>query len=109
MVPWAVPLKGVITGTAPTGPDRTIGYHGSFLVDPAATELKRLTIVADAFPAGEAACMVEDTMDYHRVKIGNGDFLLPEAATMDVLFNEGIESVNEISYPRLRFDAIHPR
>jgi hypothetical protein len=37
-------------------------------------------------------------MDYHRVKIGNGDFLPPEAATMDVLFNEGIESINEIGY-----------
>jgi hypothetical protein len=32
------------------------------------------------------------------VKIGNGDFLLPESATMDVLYNEGIESVNEIGY-----------
>ena len=37
-------------------------------------------------------------MDYHRVKIGNGDFLLPAVATMDVLFGDGIESVNEIDY-----------
>jgi hypothetical protein len=81
-----------------TGPDRTIGYHGSFLVDPAIAELKRLTVVADDFPAREAACRVDDTMDYHRVKIGNGDFLLPEAARMDVLYKEGIESVNEIRY-----------
>jgi hypothetical protein len=93
-----VPLKNSHYRYHTSGPDRTVGYHGSFLVDPAATELKRLTIVADEFPAGEAACMVEDTMDYHRVKIGNGDFLLPETATMDVLFNEGIESVNETSY-----------
>ncbi len=80
------------------GPDRTIGYHGSFLVDPATTELKRLTVVADQFPPGDEVCRVEDNMDYHRVKIGNGDFLLPEAATMDVLFSEGTESVNEIGY-----------
>src|SRR5579863_7845024 len=68
------------------GPDRTIGYHGSFLVDPATAELKRLTVVADQFPAGDDVCLVEDKMDYHRVQIGSGDFLLPEAATMDVLF-----------------------
>ena len=60
------------------GPDRITGYHGSFLVDPATAELKRLTVVADEFPAGEAACKVEDTMDYHRVKIGNGELLLPK-------------------------------
>jgi hypothetical protein len=81
-----------------SGPERRTGYHGTFLVDPAIAELKRLTVVADEFPAREAACRVEDTMDYHRVKIGNGDFLLPESATMDVLYNEGIESVNEIGY-----------
>ncbi len=80
------------------GPDRITGYHGFFLVDPATAELKRLTVVADEFPAHEATCRVIDTMDYHRVKIGNGDFLLPETATMDVLFNEGIESRNEITY-----------
>jgi hypothetical protein len=45
---------------------------------------------------------MEDNMDYHRVKIGNGDFLLPEAAAMDVLFSEGIESVNEIAYSNCR-------
>jgi hypothetical protein len=95
---FTVPLEKSHYRYSTDGPERTTGYHGSFLVDPATAELKRLTVVADEFPANEAACRVEDTMDYHRVKIGNGDFLLPEAATMDVLFNEGIESVNEISY-----------
>jgi len=81
------------------GPDRTTGYRGSFLVDPATAELKQLIIVADQFPAGEEeACRVEDTMDYHRVKIGNGDFPLPEVAKMDVLYNSGTESVNETHY-----------
>jgi len=93
-----VPLEKSRYRYSTDGPERTTGYHGSFLVNPATAELRRLTVVADEFPANEAACRVEDTMDYHRVKIGNGDFLLPEAATMDVLFNEGIESINEIGY-----------
>jgi hypothetical protein len=84
------------------GPDRTTGYHGSFQVDPVTAELKRLTIATDPFPDGEEACQVEDTMDYHRVKIGSGDFLLPEVATMDVLYNSGSESVNETSYSDCR-------
>jgi hypothetical protein len=93
-----VPLEKSHYRYSTDGPERTTGYHGSFLVDPALAELKRLTVVADEFPADEATCRVQDTMDYHRVKIGNGDFLLPESATMDVLFNEGIESINEIGY-----------
>jgi hypothetical protein len=93
-----VPLEKSHYTYRTSGPERTTSFHGTFLVDPAIAELKRLTVVADEFPAREAACRVEDTMDYHRVKIGNGDFLLPESATMDVLYNEGIESVNEIGY-----------
>jgi len=80
------------------GPERTAAYHGTFVVDPATAELKRLTVETDDFPPEEAACSVEDTMDYHRVKIGNGDFLLPEVAAMNVLYNSGIESVNETRY-----------
>ncbi len=93
-----VPLEKSHYTYSTNGPDRTAAYHGSFLVDPASAELKRLTVVADRFPAGDEVCRVEDNMDYHRVKIGNGDFLLPAAATMDVLFGDGIESVNEIGY-----------
>jgi hypothetical protein len=99
-----VPLEKSRYRYSTDGPERTTGYHGSFLVDPAPAELKRLTVVADEFPASEAACRVEDTMDYHRVKIGNGDFLLPEAATMDVLFNEGI-SARALASPRLPLAA----
>jgi hypothetical protein len=93
-----VPLEKSHYSYRSEGPDRTLAYHGFFLVDPASAELKRLTVVADDFPAQEAACRVIDTMDYHRVKMANGDFLLPEAVTMDVLFNEGIEARNEINY-----------
>jgi hypothetical protein len=84
------------------GPERTAGYYGTFVVDAASAELKRLTVETDDFPPEEAACSVKDTMDYHRVKIGNGDFLLPEVATMDVLYNSGIESVNETRYSGCR-------
>jgi hypothetical protein len=47
-------------------------------------------------------CRVEDVMDYHRVKIGDGDFLLPETSKMTVLFNDGQESQNETRYSGCR-------
>jgi hypothetical protein len=102
MFAFNVPLEKSHYTFRTDGPDRITAYHGFFLVDPATAELKRLTVVADEFPAHEAACRIVDRMDYHRVKIGNGDFLLPEAATMDVLYKEGIESRNEISYSGCR-------
>jgi hypothetical protein len=81
---------------------RTTGYHGSLRVDPETADLKFLTILADEFPADEATCSVEDTMNYHRVRIGNGDFLLPTVATLDILYQSGGESVNETRYSSCR-------
>ena len=85
-----------------TGEQRAIGYHGTFLVDERLAELKRLTVEATPFPADEVMCRVEDVMDYHRVKIGDGDFLLPETSKMTVLFNDGQESQNETRYSGCR-------
>ena len=102
MFAFNVPLEKSHYRYHTTGPDRTAPYHGSFLVDAATADLKQLTVVADEFPAGGEICRVDDTLDYHRVKIGGGDFLLPEGATMDVLFSEGIESINEIGYSNCR-------
>jgi hypothetical protein len=86
-----------------TGADaeHIIGYHGSFYVIPAAATLRRLQVVADRFPAGDA-CQVIDTMDYTTVKIGSGDFLLPEISTMDVLYNNGDEARNETHFSGCR-------
>jgi hypothetical protein len=85
-----------------TGPNRTIGYGGTFLVDPDSAELQRLTVETDEFPPGENVCRVEDTMDYHRVKIGSGDFMLPEVTEMDVLFRNGGAAVNQTVYTDCR-------
>jgi len=84
------------------GERRVIGYHGTFLVDERNAELKRLTVETDHFPAGEEMYQVEDTMDYHRVKIGDGEFLLPETSKMKIVFYDGQESRNETHYSDCR-------
>lgn len=78
-----------------------IGYHGSFYVVPATADIRRLEVVADRFPSGQA-CRVIDTMDYTTIKIGSGDFTLPAVSTMDVLYATGDEAVNETHFSGCR-------
>jgi hypothetical protein len=84
------------------GERRVIGYHGTFLVDERNAELKRLTVEAEHFPVGEEMHRVEDIMDYHRVKIGDGEFLLPDTSNMNILFFDGQESQNKTHYSDCR-------
>jgi hypothetical protein len=86
-----------------TGNDdtRIIGYHGTFYVVPATAAVKRLEVVADRFPSG-SACKVVDTMDYTTVKIGQGEFILPEVSTMDVLYANGDQAINETHFSGCR-------
>ena len=83
-------------------PSRIIGYGGSFYASPDTAELKRLVIDTDEFPQGDSFCHVIDTMDYGRLKVGSGDFLLPTVARMDILYANGEESKNEKRYSNCR-------
>jgi hypothetical protein len=100
-----------------TRKDKTLGFNGTFAIDPTDKELAQLTVETDQFAPGESACRVEHTMDYQRVNIGNGDFLLPEVSTMKVLYQTGAESLNETRYSEcreyvgestIRFDDVDP-
>lgn len=85
-----------------SGAERKSGFHGTFTVDPAQADIRRMVVDADEFPRDEPTCRVRDEMNYHRVKIGDGDFLLPETARMTVLFSNGKESQNETRYSDCR-------
>jgi hypothetical protein len=118
MFDYNVPVtKSAYTYHTTSGPGRTIGFHGSFAVDPADADLQQLVVEADDFGAGEIACRVEHVMNYQRVKIGSGDFLMPEVSTMKALYRNGAESVNETRYSdcreyvgesTIRFDDVDP-
>ncbi len=85
-----------------TGPEKKSGFHGTFEVDAARADIRRMVVDADEFPRDEPTCRVRDEMNYHRMKIGDGDFLLPETARMTVLFSNGKESQNETRYSDCR-------
>jgi hypothetical protein len=80
------------------GAMKTTGYSGTFSLDPSDAELMKLVVDTAAFAPTEPLCQVEDIMDYQRVKIGSGDFLLPEVASMDVIYRNGDEALNETHY-----------
>lgn len=78
--------------------NQTVAYEGAFYAVPATAELRRLIVDAHEFPPSSNICRVYDTIDYQRVKIGSGDFLLPEVSRMEVLYSNALETLNETHY-----------
>jgi hypothetical protein len=79
-----------------------MGYHGTILVDPADGDLEQLVVEPDGFPQNDPVCMVRHEMDYTRVKIGSGNFMLPEVSSMDALYHSGAETLNTTHYSDCR-------
>jgi hypothetical protein len=95
---FAVPLaRSHYSYRMNNGVDKIIPYRGEFYAVPATAELKRLVVDASEFPPGDA-CHVVDIMDYKTVKIGSGEFLLPEVSKMVVLYQGGEEARNETHF-----------
>ena len=82
--------------------DAMLAHHGSFYLDSPSNGLRRLIVEANQPPEGADMCRVRNTMDYTQMKIGDGEFLLPEVTTMEVVYNDGSESRNET-----RFSGCH--
>jgi hypothetical protein len=80
----------------------TIGYHGSFFVNPATAELRELDVAVDEFPQSSGVCRAQDKIEYARTKIGDDEFLLPSHSTMDVVFKNDTESFNETTFSGCR-------
>jgi hypothetical protein len=77
-----------------------VGYRGSFWADAATLDLVRLEVHAVDIPPHLGLQAAGDSMEYARVPIGEGDFLLPESSELSMLSLDGSENVN-----RTRFSA----
>jgi hypothetical protein len=82
--------------------EAVIGYHGSFYVDPQSFDLMRLEVIGDDIPPQLKLKGIADRMDYARVRIGDGDFLLPEASEIVVTDLNGDESRNRVRFTGCR-------
>lgn len=74
-----------------------VGFHGSFYVDLATLDLKRLLMVPDMIPPEFGLTATEDRVDYERVRIGETPFLLPVESNLMMAFPD------TVSRNRVRF------
>ena len=81
---------------------RTTAYSGSLWVDPEAEELERITVLTDELPPETRACTADTRVDYQRVRLGTGDFLLPLESELHFLLRDGTESNSLSQYTKCR-------
>jgi hypothetical protein len=80
----------------------TVGYYGSFFADPDSADLRELDIEATEFPPTDNVCRVEDKIQYARTQIGQNSYMLPKTSSMDVIYRNATESLNETSFAGCR-------
>ena len=80
----------------------TIGYKGSFLADPETADLRELDVQTEEFPPSEGVCRVADRIQYAQTKIGGNTFMLPKSASMDVVYRNSTEALNETTFSGCR-------
>jgi hypothetical protein len=79
-----------------------VAYHGSFWANPETADVSRLVIDADDLPPILELSRATDRMDYARVPIGSGDFLLPAASELAMIDLNGNENRNRTRFASCR-------
>ncbi len=79
-----------------------VGYHGSVWVDPESLDVRKLEVIADDIPARLGLADATDRMDYARMKIGDGEFLLPESSELTMTDLDGSENRNRVRFTNCR-------
>lgn len=73
-----------------------VAYHGSVFADPKTLDVHRIDVIAENIPAILGLAATDTRMDYARVKIGEGDFLLPAESEMTLVDLDGQEHRNHV-------------
>jgi hypothetical protein len=74
------------------------GYDGDVWIDPRTLELRRLTVRTGELPEETTACESTTTVDYASMRIGTGEFLLPQRSSLHFLMRDMGESDVAIAY-----------
>jgi hypothetical protein len=80
----------------------TTAVRGSFWADTATFDLLRLTTEAIDIPITLGVSSAITEVDYSRVPIGSGEFLLPQSASIWLVHSQGLESRNRIDFTHCR-------
>jgi hypothetical protein len=68
------------------------GYDGAVWVDPNTLELRRLLMRTTELPKETGACESTTTVDYASMRVGDGNFLLPQRSSLHFLLRDMTES-----------------
>ncbi|MCS7023707.1 MAG: hypothetical protein NZV14_02815 [Bryobacteraceae bacterium] len=83
-----------------------VGYEGSFWVHPETLDLEKLTLHVNDIPPTLPILSSSQTLLYHRVRIGEQDFLLTKTADLSITDLGGNESRNRTTFSNCRQYAI---
>jgi hypothetical protein len=78
------------------------GYHGSFWAEKQTLDVRRLEVIAEEIPADLGVTAASDRVDYARVPIGTGEFLLPVASELRMSDAYGIDNENHVRFSACR-------
>jgi len=78
------------------------GYHGSFWADKQTLDVRRLEVIAEEIPPELGIQAASDRVDYARLRIGTGDFLLPVESELKMADKFNIESQNRVHFTNCR-------
>ena len=83
--------------------ETTLGFHGTFDVDPQTADLLQLTVIpTDLQQARATACDLRTKMTYTRTTMNTGDFTIPKSTEREFLARDGAYAVNRVSYEGCR-------
>lgn len=76
----------------------TVGFHGTFDVDPRSADLLQMTVIANDLQKWLGAVCETRTRMTYRVNTDVGVFLVPQSSESEFLATDGSYSVNRVSY-----------
>ena len=85
----------------------TTPFSGTFELNPASLEIERLIVQTPVLPAETQLCRAESTLDLHRVRIGDGSFLLPRQSELHLTLRNGQQTSNSTTFSDCREFQAH--
>lgn len=79
-----------------------VAYHGAFWVAAETLDLLRLRVMVEEIPPELGVALATDEMHYRRVRIGDGDFLLPASSELQMVSVTGETNRNRTSFGNCR-------
>ena len=77
-------------------------FHGAFWLDANSLDLERITEQATELPPETFACEAETAVDYQKVKIGAGEFLVPRHSSLRLVMQNETEAQIDAVYSGCR-------